>query len=274
MALTAQDLARIKAIRDSKNANAAQAAPVADDYEAPKKQGLMDSFASKVNSAVEGFRGLPVVKQLGQISGAALGGPSALIGGAVGAIGAPIANIAQGKPVFDNYGEQIKANAIRTGKFGYDLGEQVPTLGVMQTLGKVPNLAIGAAQTYEGYNQTKSALARGDTGGAIQAGITTGIGAVGTILGAKQKGLVLDEGFTRGTKAAFKGVPVNELKIQQYEKTMQDVLQPNKSTVKRETKGILSQARKERAGMSVEPRKTTARVLVEEGVVPGTVDDG
>lgn len=243
----------------------------------PKEEGALYKAASFVNRGVERFANLPVIKQIGQATGAAIGGPSALIGGAVAAVGTPVANIISGKPLsraFEGTWQNVKRNAIDTGKFGYGLGEQAPTLAAMQTLGRVPNLAIGASQTAEGYRQTRDAMASGDTAGAIRAGITTGIGAVGTILGAKQKGTFVDGGFSQGVKARVKGVPVNELNIAKYEGVMQDVLQPNKSAVKRETKGILAQARKERAGMSVEPRKTTARVLVEEGVVPGTVEKG
>jgi hypothetical protein len=248
--------------------------PTPPVQQAPQTQGLISRGASLINRGVEGFANLPVVKQLGQLSGAALGVPSAIIGGTVAAIGTPIANVAQGKPVFQDYGKNIKENALKTGKFGYDLGSQAPTLGAMQTIGRIPNLVIGASQTIEGVNQTREAIKAGDTAGAVQSGITTGIGVAGTILGARQKGLILDDAFVKGTKSRIKGVPAPEMEIQKYEKIMQDVLQPGKAQVKQETRGILARARKERAGASVVPQKTTARVLVEEGVVPSVVDEG
>lgn len=253
---------------------ASQPAQIAPVMTPQKPEGLISRAASFVNRGVEKFANLPGVKQVGQATGAAIGGAGAVIGGAVAANLTPVMNIARGRPVFENYGEQIKRTAAATGRFGFQLGEQAPTLAAMQTLGRAPNLVLGGAQTIEGYNQTREALDRGDTGAAIEAGITTGIGAVGTVLGLRQKGFLVDEGFSTGVKARARGMSVDEFNTRKYEAVMQDVLQPNKSTVKRETKGILAQARKERAGMSVEPQKTTARVLVEEGVVPGTIDEG
>lgn len=294
MALTPEQRARLQALTSGQQAAPATAPATAPSRLTPEQRAQLQTFtgtatqdpapverdgalyraASFVNRGVEKFANLPVVKQVGQATGAALGGVGGVIGGGVAAVGTPIVNIARGKPVFENYGAQIKKNAMDTGGFAFQLGEQAPTLGAMQTLGRAPNLVLGAAQTLEGYKQTREALESGDTAGAIQAGITTGIGAVGTVLGMRQKGFFLDEGFKTGIKARLKGTSVDELNTQKYTKVMEDVLQPNKSTVKRETKGILAQARKERAGMSVEPQKTTARVLVEAGVVPGVVDEG
>lgn len=238
-------------------------------------EGLVGSLASLVNKGVQGFANLPVVKQVGQVAGAAMAVPSAIIGGTAAAIGTPIANIAKGKPVFQDLGQNIKQNAVETGKFGYSLGEQVPTLGVMQTLGRVPNTIIGVAQTYQGVKDVKEALARGDKAAAVEAGINTGIGAVGTLLGAREGGNFLNEGITNPIKAKIKGITVQEMALSNAEKEMRDVLQPNKSTVKRETKGILNQSRKERAGIPVSnPPQPVERTLVQEGVIPGTKTEG
>jgi len=233
--------------------------------------GLFGSLAGLVNKGVQGFANLPGVKQVGEVTGAAMAIPAAIIGGTAAAIGTPIANIAKGKPVFQDFGQNIKQNAIDTGKFGYSLGEQVPTLGVMQTLGRVPNTIIGASQTYQGVKDVKEALARGDKAAAVEAGINVGIGAAGTLLGAREGGNFLNENVTNPIKAKIKGTTVPEMTLANAEKEMRDVLQPNKSTVKRETKGILNQSRQERAGIPMSnPPQPVERTLVQEGVIPST----
>ena len=272
MALTQEQLDRLRA------ANAAKAGtqPVQEAApSAPPQENALFRAASFVNRGVEKFANLPGIKQVGQATGAALGGVGGVIGGGVAAVGTPIVNIAKGRPVFENYGAQIKKNAMDTGRFGFQLGEQVPTLAAMQTLGRVPNLVLGAAQTVEGAKQTADAVLSGDTAGAIQAGVTTGIGAAGTILGLKQKGLIFDEAVSKPVTSRIASRMPNKQAalMSKYEGIMQDVLQPGKAVAKREAKSLLSMDRKARAGMSVEPRKTTARVLVEEKIIPKTVEE-
>ena len=272
MALTQEQLARLRAANAAKAGNQpVQEAPTS----APTQENALFRAASFVNRGVEKFADLPGIKQVGQATGAALGGVGGVIGGGVAAVGTPIANIAKGRPVFENYGEQIKKNAMDTGRFAFQLGEQAPTLGAMQTLGRAPNLVLGAAQTVEGAKQTADAIRSGDTAGAIQAGLTTGIGAAGTILGLKQKGLIFDEAISKPVTSRMASKMPNKQAAQmsKYEGIMQDVLQPGKAVAKREAKSFLSMDRKARAGMSVEPRKTTARVLVEENIIPKTVEE-
>lgn len=239
-----------------------------------KKEGILARAAGTINRGVEGFGKLPVIKQLGQATGAALAGPSALIGGAVGAVGTPIANIAQGKPVFQGLGAGIIKSAKDTGKFAYDIGSQAPTVAAMGTLGRVPNLLLGAAQGYEGVKQTREALKSGDRVAATEAGITTGLGILGTALGLKAKGNILSREFTAPIKAKVKGTTVPEMRLKEAETVIRDVLQPTKATAKQEAKGLLQEARQERHGMSVEPRQPVERTAAQRGIIPGHVNEG
>jgi hypothetical protein len=167
------------------------------------QEGLLTRGANYIDRGLTAFSNLPGVKQLGQATGAVIGAPAAAISAGVSAVGTPIRNLIQGKPVTQDWGKEVVQGAKSGYDFGYSLGEQAPTLGLQQTIGRVPNIVIGAAQTYKGVNDTVDLYKEGDTAGALEAGVNTGIGFVGTVLGTRsgKKGSVV-EGRSKGNVLA------------------------------------------------------------------------
>src|SRR3990167_5448152 len=98
------------------------------------------SGAEAVSGAINaGYQALKTVSPLGWAAGGAVGAAGGVLGGAVGAIGTPFANLAKGRPLFENLGKNIKETARDTASFGLELGREG---GTAAPLGRIPQAII------------------------------------------------------------------------------------------------------------------------------------
>jgi len=117
-----------------------------------------------------------------KLVGGVIGTGGALIGGTVGAIGTPISNAIQGKPLFTNIKENIAKTASETAKFGYDIGKAGTEAAPLGAVGRIPGAVLGVTQGYQGVKNIGEAIKENDPVKGFQ-GATEIVGAG---LGLKQ----------------------------------------------------------------------------------------
>ena len=227
------------------------------------ERNVFGKVADVINSGLDSYMSAPVIKQVGQVTGAAFAIPSAVIGGAVGAIGTPIKNVIQNKPVFQDFGKNVVDNAKKTGEFAYNIGSQAP-MAPIALAGKAVTLPLAYAQGVQGARDISTGYKTGDIPLMVQGGIEFGSAALGTRSSLKTKGLVVDKSVMPGFEEAQKTKAAE---------TMKSVLNQGKSEAKAEQRMILKQEKVTRSKQS-EPapvdtesvRPEVARTLVDEGV--------
>jgi len=159
-----------------------------------QQKGVLERAAGTVNNAYEGYKNLPGVKQVIDVAGKVVGAPSAVIGGAVGALGTPIANAIKGRPLLENLKENTLGNAKDTYDFGYNIGKE-GTAGVpLGAAGKAINIPMAFAQGYQGYTDVKQGIKEGDTEKALMGGLALGTAAISARSAAGEKGILLNQG--------------------------------------------------------------------------------
>lgn len=115
-----------------------------------QQEGILGKTADIVDQSVEGFKQLPPVKYFGKGVGLATGLAGGLIGGSVGAVGTPIANIMQGKPLGTDFVKNVKSTATKTGGFGKYIGEEGGMNAPLAGAGKIPQAIMAAPLLYRG----------------------------------------------------------------------------------------------------------------------------
>jgi hypothetical protein len=137
----------------------------------------MEGFSNATNEIYGNYKGALDMTGIPQAIGAGVGAVGGAIGGVVGAIGNPIANAIEGKPLFQNWGEDVANTAASTAGFGYDIGHEGAPAATLGTFGTVPNAALAASQAYQGYKDLK--YGSGDPARQFQGALELGTGAVG-----------------------------------------------------------------------------------------------
>lgn len=159
-----------------------------------QQKGVLERAAGTVNNAYEGYKNLPGVKQVTDIAGMVVGAPSAVIGGAVGAIGTPIANALKGRPLLENLKENTLGNAKDTYDFGYNIGKEGTAGAPLGAAGKAINIPMAFAQGYQGYTDVKQGLKEGNTEQALSGALALGTAALSARSAAGEKGILINQG--------------------------------------------------------------------------------
>lgn len=159
-----------------------------------QQKGVLERAAGTVNNAYEGYKNLPGVKQVTDVAGMVVGAPSALIGGAVGAIGTPIANAIKGRPLLENLKENTLGNAKDTYNFGYNIGKEGTAGAPLGAAGKAVTIPMAFAQGYQGYTDVKQGLKEGNTEQALSGALALGTAALSARSAAGEKGILINQG--------------------------------------------------------------------------------
>lgn len=191
-----------------------------------KTAGIINKGVGALSTAVD-YTGAPMAV------GAATGAVGGLIGGAVGAVGTPIVNAIQGKPLLQDLGKNIKETASSTTKFGYEIGHsgtETAPLGAIGKLGKagrVANLAIAYGQGYQGANDVITGIKEGNPELALQGGTQLAASVLGVYSGAKGLPQSIKNMKTEGWKSIFLDpdvVPeIKKLQTHLQEKALQKI---------------------------------------------------
>lgn len=212
------------------------------------------ALAEAVNVAYEGYTRLPVVKQAGQAIGGvtALGG--GVIGGTVGAIGTPIANLIQGRPAFEGMGKEIIETAVKTGKFGFQIGQAAAPAAPLGIAGRLPALVLAYGQGYSGAEDLLEGVKEKDEAQAFEGAVSLGTALIAATAGVRAKGVLLNSEVA----AQIRKLPAQarEAAIQrQFNSTVEayrDVLNQTASEVRQE----------------FQAHKDNPLFLAREGIIP------
>lgn len=206
--LTPQDIEKANAILRRKGI---EPKPLNNDaslnnnrMEEEKSGNIFSRAADKVNNLYEGYKNLPVIKQGRQIVGGVVGAAGTLIGGVAGAVGNPLANIAEGKPLFQDFKRDVVETAKSTGKFGYDIGSEGAAAAPLGFAGKAVSIPLAAAQGYTGFENVKEGYKSGDAAQMLQGGLEVGTAAVGARSALGSKGLFVNKNALSSVSDKFK----------------------------------------------------------------------
>jgi hypothetical protein len=202
-----------------------------------KAPNLMDRLSGAVSGGIQAFQNLPGIKQAGQLGGKVVGGLSGEIGAAVAEIGTPIANLAQGKPLFQN----IEKNVARQRQMGQELGQTIGEQGVTSAplggLGRIPNAIIAGTQLYEGVKTGAEGLREGNKLKVLEGAGQTAMGAVGAkyAFAKGKQGAFINPDAVKQVKSEIKflkGSPSLSAAKNKAAQIYRDVLRPTVGEVK------------------------------------------
>lgn len=196
--LTEEQMNEFRSVTHSAIVKQRQQSPEAEYNKSVQEDNtnILDKASNLINEEITKFQNLPVIKQAGQAVGAAIGQLGSLLGSGIAGIATPISNIAQGKPVFQDFAKNVNQTAEDTKRFGKDIGFQATTTAPLGALGKVAQVPLAAAQLYGGGKEVVQGLKEGDAAKTFQGALTAGSGLVGGIAGVKGKGAILNKEIT------------------------------------------------------------------------------
>ncbi len=235
----------------------------------PKKD-ILDTITSPINTAVKTVGKAADLTGIPYLVGGAAGLLGGAIGGATAAIGNPIANLIQGKPLLQNFKQEVAANASKTAQLGYEVGKGGAETAPLGALGRIPSGVLAAAQGASGIKHSIEAVKEGDAVKGAQAatelaGGAMGLhGALGAPLLGKGQGLWLNPDVVGPLKETVSNIP-SKLKgaaIEPLKKMQSDVA--NKIV-------RLSPAK---SAKEVQWGKNSPQLLADEGILQLIEKDG
>ena len=131
---------------------------------------------------------------LPEIAGGAVGTAGSVIGGAIGAVGTPISNIAQDKPLFQDFKKNVRETAESTSQFGQEIGAEGLREAPYAGLGKVPSALEVLPLAVSGIDDLKE-------GNYKDLAWKMPLAALGVFGSVKSKGLLLNEPVFGRTKS-------------------------------------------------------------------------
>lgn len=156
---------------------------------------LAQTAATGIGKGYDFYKSLPPIRALSTVVGAGVGLAGGAIGGITGALGTPIANTLQDRPLFQGLGQNIVQGAKNNAQFGFDVGSEGAAAAPLGMAGRLPAAALGYAGAYQGANQLMNAP---DTAGKVEGGINLGLGVLGMLAAGApgNKGLLTKEPST------------------------------------------------------------------------------
>jgi hypothetical protein len=120
------------------------------DSGTPAQPNQFEGVMNGINNVIGAVQNHGPLNWLSKLGGAAVGAAGGLIGGAVGAVGTPITNAIQNKPLFQGLGKNIVDTVSKTANAGFEMGSGGVKAAPFGALGKIPSAIVAAPQLYEG----------------------------------------------------------------------------------------------------------------------------
>lgn len=233
------------------------------------RQNAIQKTAQNINEAFETYTQLPGVKQVSTAAGKTVGALGGAIGGAIGGGAEAFRQLfTKETPDWEKIRDSALSVAQSTSSFGEEVGASGTSAAPLGVVGKVPNIALGAAQGVQAYQDAKKALETGDPVKAIEAGISLGIAAYASRNTLKSdSGVILnkpaEQAIVKGAKNASKAV-VGQLPAQVVKSNLKALTQLEQSNA---TIRKFTEAQKKRG---VDVKDLTAQTDLLQGSVNET----
>ncbi len=222
-----------------------------------KNKGLLGGTAENVNAAYEGYKELPVVKQVTDAFGEGMRGVGKVVGGATGGIAQAGYNVLTGRPLTEGVVEQAKKSAEETGNFGFTIGKEGSAAAPLGVAGRIPNALMAGAQIYEGGESLANAETPEDY---VNAGVQLGTGIIGAKGAKTGKGKIFNPEVTKPIKSAI----VEKIPQSKY------VVKPVESIVKpsiEKTKNLVNKTG-EKVGDAISPIEKNVQTELTKSSIP------
>lgn len=236
--------------------------PISRDFissikERYKQKGILGGTAENINAAYEGYKELPVVKQVTNAFGEGMRGVGKVVGGATGGIAQAGYNVLTGRPLTEGVVEQAKKSAEETGNFGFTIGKEGSAAAPLGVAGRIPNALMAGAQIYEGGESLANAETPEDY---VNAGVQLGTGIIGAKGAKTGKGKIFNPEVTKPIKSAI----VEKIPQSKY------VVKPVESIVKpsiEKTKNLVNKTG-EKVGDAISPIEKNVQTELTKSSIP------
>lgn len=194
-----------------------------------KQKGLLGGTAENINAAYEGYKELPVVKQVTNAFGEGMRGVGKVVGGATGGVAQAGYNVLTGRPLTEGVVEQAKKSAEETGDFGYTIGKEGSAAAPLGAAGRIPNALMAGAQIYEGGEGLANAETPEDY---VNAGVQLGTGIIGAKGAKTGKGKIFNPEVTKPIKnAILEKIPQSKYVVKPVESIVKPSIEKTKNLV-------------------------------------------
>ena len=153
---------------------------------------ILDKVGGGINTAMKsGWN--PINWGPSQAVGLGVGALGGAIGGAVAAVGNPIKNLIQGKPVFQDWGKDVATNATTMANNGYSIGQQGTQAAPLMGAGKITGAILAATQAEQAIKSASQ--------GKWEDAILPAVSAIAGLYGVKESdGLFINKNVFGGSK--------------------------------------------------------------------------
>lgn len=194
-----------------------------------KNKGRLGGTAENINAAYEGYKELPVVKQVTNAFGEGMRGVGKVVGGATGGIAQAGYNVLTGRPLTEGVVEQAKKSAEETGNFGFTIGKEGSAAAPLGAAGRIPNALMAGAQIYEGGESLANAETPEDY---VNAGVQLGTGIIGAKGAKTGKGKIFNPEVTKPIKSAIvEKIPQSKYVVKPVESIVKPSIEKTKNLV-------------------------------------------
>lgn len=194
-----------------------------------KNKGRLGGTAENINAAYEGYKELPVVKQVTNAFGEGMRGVGKVVGGATGGVAQVGYNALTGRPLTEGVVEQAKKSAEETGNFGFTIGKEGSAAAPLGAAGRIPNALMAGAQIYEGGEGLANAETPEDY---VNAGVQLGTGIIGAKGAKTGKGKIFNPEVTKPIKNAIvEKIPQSKYVVKPVESIVKPSIEKTKNLV-------------------------------------------